>query len=125
MLTRYLSSPRKELGIAPPSFAAESLTALKDCGETYYTESTIRAAAGTMYIGGADTTVSSLGTFLLAMMANPDAQRKAQAEVDAVTGRRYLPDFEDESSMPYVAAVVKEVLRWQNVTPNGLSWLVG
>jgi cytochrome P450 len=78
-----------------------------------------------MYIGGADTTVSSLGTFLLAMMANPDAQRKAQAEVDAVTGRRYLPDFEDESSMPYVAAVVKEVLRWQNVTPNGLNWLVG
>jgi cytochrome P450 len=74
-----------------------------------------------MYIGGADTTVSSLGTFLLAMMANADAQRKAQTEVDAVTGRRYLPDFEDESSMPYVAEVVKEVL---NVTPNGMHWLV-
>ncbi|KAJ7837148.1 hypothetical protein B0H13DRAFT_2422048 [Mycena leptocephala] len=50
-----------------------------------------------MYIGGADTTVSSLSRFLLAMMGNPD---EAQTEVDAVTGRRYRPDFEDESSVP-------------------------
>jgi hypothetical protein len=35
-------------------------------------------------------------------MANPD---EAQTEVDAVTGRRYRPDFEDESSVPYVTAL--------------------
>jgi cytochrome P450 len=85
------------------------------------TERTIRAAAGTMYIGGADTIGSSLSRFLLAMMANPD---EAQTEVDAVTGRRYRPDFEDESSMPYVTALRRRVLRRQNVMPNGLNWLV-
>ncbi|KAJ7829635.1 hypothetical protein B0H13DRAFT_2435231 [Mycena leptocephala] len=70
-----------------------------------------------MYIGGADTTVSSLSRFLLAMMANPD---EAQTEVDAVTGDRYRPDFEDESSVPYVTALRRRVLRWQNVMPNAL-----
>jgi cytochrome P450 len=74
-----------------------------------------------MYIGGADTTVSSLSRFLLAMMANPN---EAQTEVDAVTGDRYRPDFEDKSSVPYVTALRRRVLRWQNVMSNGLNWLV-
>jgi cytochrome P450 len=73
-----------------------------------------------MYIGGADTTVSALSTFILAMLANPTAQKKAQAEIDALTGGRYLPSFEDEASLPYVSALVKEVIRWENVTPFGM-----
>lgn len=72
-----------------------------------------------MYTGGADTTVSALGTFFLAMLANPEAQRKAQVEIDAVVGNGHLPDFDDEESLPYVSAVVKEVLRWRSVTPIG------
>ncbi|KAJ7119924.1 cytochrome P450 [Mycena crocata] len=108
-----------EAGTAPPSFAAEKLAALKESENVYYTESTVRSAAGTMYIGGADTAVSTVGTFILGMLANPDAQRQAQAEVDAVTGGKCLPDFNDESSMPYVTAIVREVLRWQNATPIG------
>jgi cytochrome P450 len=72
-----------------------------------------------MYIGGADTTVSALGTFVLAMLANPTAQQKAQAEIDELTGGRYLPTFEDEVSLPYVSALVKEVMRWENVAPIG------
>ncbi|KAJ7790822.1 hypothetical protein B0H13DRAFT_1547328, partial [Mycena leptocephala] len=75
-------------------------------------ERTSSAAAGTMYIDGADTTVSSLSRFLLAMMVNPD---EARTEVDAVTGCRYRPDFEDEFSVPYVTALGRRILRWQNV----------
>ncbi len=41
----------------------------------------------------------------------PEIQRKAQAEVDRVIGRDRLPNFTDEPSLPYVAALVKEVLR--------------
>ncbi|KAJ7108017.1 cytochrome P450 [Mycena crocata] len=108
-----------DLGTAPPSFTADSLHALKDSADTtnYYTESTVKATAGTMYVGGADTSVSALGTFVLGMIANPDAQRKAQAEVDAVTGGRSLPTHTDEAVMPYVAALVQEILRWKNVGP--------
>ncbi|TFY82421.1 hypothetical protein EWM64_g1591 [Hericium alpestre] len=70
-----------------------------------------------MYLAGADTTVSALGTFFLAMSLYPEAQRKAQAEIDAVIGNERLPDFSDQDSLPYVGALVKEVLRWRQVVP--------
>lgn len=73
-----------------------------------------------MYAAGADTTVSALSTFFLAMLANPEAQRKAQLEIDSVVGQEILPDFDDHESLPYVAALVKEVLRWKVVLPAGL-----
>ncbi|KAF8187616.1 cytochrome P450 [Mycena galopus ATCC 62051] len=105
-----------ELGTAPPSFAADRLSALKN-GDRYYTESTVRGTAATMYVGGADTSVSALGTLLHGLLYNPEAQRKAQAEVDSVTGGKRLPTFEDEESMPYISAMAKEILRWQNIGP--------
>jgi len=80
-------------------------------------ELTSKAVPATMYIGGADTTVAALLTFFLAMVLHPDAQRKAQMEIDNVIGVDRLPDFGDETSLPYVSALVKEVMRWHPVTP--------
>lgn len=54
------------------------------------------------------------------MALHPDVQRKAQAELDAVVGLMRLPDFEDQRSLPYIEAIVKECLRWQNVFTLGL-----
>ncbi|KAJ7281062.1 cytochrome P450 [Mycena rebaudengoi] len=115
----YTETKRQmECGIAPRSFTSDALHTLRESdGGSYYREEDIKASAGTMFSAGADTTVSALSTFFLAMLANPEAQRKAQAEIDAVTGGKYLPDFDDEANMPYVSALVKEVLRWKNVTP--------
>ena len=56
-------------------------------------------------------TVSALGSFFLAMLLYPEIQRKAQAEVDRVIGSGRLPDFSDEPALPYVTALVKEILR--------------
>lgn len=56
-------------------------------------------------------TVSSIGTFFLAMLLYPDVQKKAQEELDRVVGTGRLPTFEDETSLPYVSAVVKEAMR--------------
>jgi cytochrome P450 len=50
----------------------------------------------------------------------PDAQKKAQAEIDAVVGSARLPSFADRHSLPYTEALVKEVLRWHVVTPVGM-----
>lgn len=50
----------------------------------------------------------------------PEAQRKAQAELDAVVGPDRLPDFADQKSLPYVSALMKEVLRWHVVAPIGV-----
>ncbi|KAJ7146857.1 cytochrome P450 [Mycena epipterygia] len=107
-------------GTAGHSFTAESLRILSESSNNYYQEETISATAASMYVAGADTTVTALSTFFLAMLANPEAQRKAQMEIDAVIGQGQLPDFNDEQSLPYVSAVVKEVLRWKPVTPIGV-----
>ncbi len=50
-------------------------------------------------------------TFILAMLTHPDVQRKAQQEVDSVIGSDRLPDFSDQQNLPYLAAVLKEILR--------------
>lgn len=54
------------------------------------------------------------------MLLYPEVQRKAQEQLDAVVGRDRLPTFDDLESLPYIQAVVKEMLRWQPVTPLGV-----
>lgn len=58
--------------------------------------------------------------FFFAMSQNPMVQEKARRELDAVVGSSRLPGLMDRESLPYVNAVVKETLRWQNVAPLGL-----
>ena len=45
------------------------------------------------------------------MLLFPDAQKKAQQELDSVLEGR-LPEYSDESHTPYLSAVIKEVLRY-------------
>ncbi len=80
------------------------------------TEELIKDSAAVAYAAGADTSVSTLTTFFLAMTLHPEAQKRAQAELDVVVGDR-LPTFADKDSLPYVTAVMKEVLRWIPVLP--------
>ena len=64
--------------------------------------------------------MGTVHVFFAAMLCFPDAQKKAQEELDRVLNGR-LPDFRDEKDLPYMAALVKEVLRWKPVTPLGMS----
>lgn len=61
-------------------------------------------------------TVSSLGTFVLAMMLSPEIQRKAQKQLDDVIGQDRLPNFDDEPNLPFITAIVKEVIRYGVLT---------
>lgn len=54
------------------------------------------------------------------MTLYPNVQKKAQAELDAVVGLGRLPDYEDMNSLPYLRALIKELLRWHVVTPVGV-----
>ncbi|KAI0279216.1 cytochrome P450 [Russula aff. rugulosa BPL654] len=76
--------------------------------------------AGTMYAAGAETTSAVMAWFSLAMLAYPEVQARAQAELDAVVGRTRLPTFADYPHLPYIRATVKEALRWRPVDPVGL-----
>ncbi|KAH9983998.1 cytochrome P450 [Russula vinacea] len=75
---------------------------------------------GTMYVGGADTTSAMMGWWMLAMLAYPETQARAHAELDAIVGRARLPTFADYPHLPYIRAMVKEALRWRPVAPLGV-----
>nr|BAL05079.1 cytochrome P450 [Phanerodontia chrysosporium] len=102
-----------------PNFTSELLRDEK-LGDIDSKEFNIKWAAASMYSGGADTTVSSIHSFVLAMVLHPHVQRRAQAEIDAIIGPERLPTFEDRAALPYVEALFKEVLRWNPVGPLGL-----
>ncbi|PYI13096.1 cytochrome P450, partial [Aspergillus violaceofuscus CBS 115571] len=88
-------------------------------------EVTVKWSAASLYAGGADTTVSSIATFFLAMALFPAVQRKAQAELDMVLGAAArLPTFADRENLPYINALIKEVFRWHPVVPMDLSHVV-
>lgn len=54
------------------------------------------------------------------MSLSPHVVRKAQEEIDRVIGNDRLPTSMDRPNLPYIEAVVKEVLRWHPVAPMGL-----
>ena len=53
------------------------------------------------------------------MALHPLEQMKALEEIETVVGSDRLPTFDDRSSLPYVEALYREVLRWRPVTPVG------
>ncbi|KAI0270342.1 cytochrome P450 [Russula aff. rugulosa BPL654] len=46
-----------------------------------------------------------------------ETQARAHAELDAVIGRTRLPTFADYPHLPYIRAMVKELLRWRPIAP--------
>ncbi|OAX32091.1 cytochrome P450 [Rhizopogon vinicolor AM-OR11-026] len=83
-------------------------------------ENALKKAASTAFAASYESTTSTLMVFLLAMVFYPDAQRRAQAEIDLVTGRDRLPIFEDRASLPYIDAVLRETFRWEPIVPLGV-----
>ncbi|GCB27763.1 O-methylsterigmatocystin oxidoreductase [Aspergillus awamori] len=113
-------------GIAPPSYLSNLLQEEDTKEEKTLTaeeEFIAKWTAGSLYIAGADTTVSALRTFILSMALNPTVQEKAQAELDTVLGPHTLPKLSDRDKLPYVNAIVKESLRWYPVAPMGIPHL--
>ncbi|KAF9050853.1 cytochrome P450 [Hymenopellis radicata] len=105
-------------GTAPVSYISSSLEHEEQLQPADIDD--IKHVAASMYGAGADTTVSAQYAFFLAMLLNPEIQKNAQAEIDSVIGSERLPTFRDRQHLPYVNAVVTELLRWHNVAPLGV-----
>ncbi|KAK1225695.1 hypothetical protein PQX77_011361 [Marasmius sp. AFHP31] len=81
----------------------------------------IKSTSATIFAAGEDTTYITLSTFFLAMIQNPDIQRRAHEEIISVVGEDRLPDVTaDRDSLGYLECVLQEVLRWHSVAPLGV-----
>ncbi|KAK1231637.1 hypothetical protein PQX77_005235 [Marasmius sp. AFHP31] len=103
---------------APPSFSTRSLERLSvNAGDGSFMEGVIKNCAAFAYLGAAETTPAAILTFILAMVVNPEAQARAQAEIDEAFGLSGLPELHDRDRLPFVNAVIAETLRWNPVAP--------
>ncbi|VDB97143.1 unnamed protein product [Peniophora sp. CBMAI 1063] len=72
--------------------------------------------AASIYAAGSETTSTTAVWWQIAMALHPEAQARAQAELDTVVGRSRAPTFGDMEHLPYVRALVRETMRW---SPGG------
>ncbi|CAA7263089.1 unnamed protein product [Cyclocybe aegerita] len=108
-------------GKASPSFVSNFFEKKNTVGASDEEESMTYNIAHTVYAAASDTTISATGTFFYCMAANPAVQKKAQEEIDRITGGSQLPDFSDREAMPYLEAVYREVMRYRPPLPLTVS----
>ncbi|XP_065530463.1 cytochrome P450 2J4-like isoform X2 [Lathamus discolor] len=85
-----------------------------------YNEDNMVCSINDLFLGGSETTSTTLNWGLLYMVANPDIQEKVQKELDAVLGPSQLICYEDRRELPYTNAVVHEVQRFSNIISVGM-----
>ncbi|RXW13333.1 hypothetical protein EST38_g12520 [Candolleomyces aberdarensis] len=109
-----------EKGTARLSFAMEALQSTGGTASSHDDIELVRDVSATIFVAGAETIASTMGTFFLAMLCYPEVQEKAFAELERVLGPNRLPTFEDKGKLPYITAIMKESLRWQSPNPIAL-----
>ncbi|KIY70370.1 cytochrome P450 [Cylindrobasidium torrendii FP15055 ss-10] len=109
-------------GTAAPSYANDYLKARADAGhdsapgvgltdDGWLKDTSLAYAAGQLLEAGGDTTGCVMQTWILFMLNYPHVYAKAREEIDIVVGSDRLPAYEDEANLPYVVAMIKELLR--------------
>ncbi|PGH17753.1 hypothetical protein AJ79_00894 [Helicocarpus griseus UAMH5409] len=106
-----------DAGIAPPSFVRDVLLH-KD---TKFTGDDQEAMYVAMQLieAGSDTIREALNIFAMSALCYPDKFQKAREEVDRICGTEAgsmrLPVLSDMDQMPYICAMIKELLRWRPI----------
>jgi len=77
---------------------------------------------GTMIEAGTETTSVQLNNTIVGILSRGrEVIEKAHEEMDRVVGNKRTPNWEDEPNLPYVRAMVKEVMRWRFVNKFGTN----
>ncbi|KAG2107399.1 cytochrome P450 [Suillus discolor] len=86
-------------------------------GTSKYKEEELISAASSIYTAAVETTYAVFMDFLILMMAHQDVQERAYREIMSVTESTRQPLLSDMAALPYVDAVIREVHRFNPVTP--------
>ncbi|XP_053972850.1 methyl farnesoate epoxidase-like isoform X2 [Hylaeus volcanicus] len=73
-----------------------------------------------LFVAGVDTTDNSLGFVIAFLVVHQDVQNKVHNEIDEVIGKDICPSLNDRNRLPYLNAVLTEVLRLANITGTTL-----
>ncbi|XP_035190982.1 cytochrome P450 2J6-like isoform X2 [Oxyura jamaicensis] len=92
----------------------------KDEDKPKYDEDNLVYVINDLFLGGSETSSTTLCWGLLYMVVNPDIQEKVQKELDAVLGPSQLICYEDRRKLPYTNAVVHEIQRFSNIVFVGM-----
>ncbi|KAI0754867.1 cytochrome P450 [Daedaleopsis nitida] len=103
---------------ANPCFATYLLEHQEELG---LSDDELAYLAGSMFGAGSDTTSGVLAFLVMASAQYPEAQHRAQAQLDAVVSRDRIPTFADMDKLPEVWAYIEELYRWRPVVPGGIS----
>jgi len=93
------------------------LDALLDMRSHEFTLTDIRGYLTDIFGAGSDTTAKTIEWAMAELICNPEKMKRAQAELDEVVGRNRRVEESDTERLPYLRAVVKEVLRLHPVAP--------
>ncbi|XP_049361425.1 flavonoid 3'-monooxygenase CYP75B137-like [Solanum verrucosum] len=77
----------------------------------------LKALLMDMIIGGTDSTSNTIEFAMAEIMNKPDVLRKLQQELEAVVGKDNIVDESHVKQLPYLYAVMKEVLRIHPAAP--------
>ncbi|CAE6501236.1 unnamed protein product [Rhizoctonia solani] len=81
----------------------------------------IKWTGASIFTAGSTMISSLIKSFFLMACLYPEAMKKAQAEIDSVVGREWIPSLQDKPALPYTDALVQEVMRMCPPVPLGLS----
>src|SRR5579859_8070018 len=68
--------------------------------------------AGGLVMPGSESTSALLNWLVRGLAKWPNVQQEAREELDRVVGFERTPRWEDEKQLPYIRAMVKELIRW-------------
>lgn len=105
-----------EEGTAPPSFARDVVLN----PESKFQGSDDHAMNVVMQLieAGSDTSRMALNIFVMAAICHPEVVRKGRDEIERfcdIDGALRYPTMSDMDQMPYVCAMLKELLRWRPI----------
>ncbi|KAJ6653648.1 hypothetical protein lerEdw1_008836 [Lerista edwardsae] len=95
----------------------------KDEPRPAYDEDNMIQCIADLFLGGTETSSTTLCWGLLYMVLYPDIQAKVQKEIDAALAPGQMVCYEDRKILPFTNAVVHEVQRFSNVIAVGLPRL--
>lgn len=85
-----------------------------------YNATNMRRVILDLFIAGTETSSITLDWLTLYMVAYPDVQARCQKEIDKTIGQERMLTGEDRKKLPFVEAVITEVLRLVSVVPLGV-----